>query len=286
MALYNHEGKLISTLKAGENVYEHDYYAGSQVLVMIGDILIDDALDVRFNVSQSKTPVYSWANQYYSFIADGYVLVQGELIIAFKETGYLFSALREFAEKARAGESTSPRVRIDPNSGIMISYSGEEYTSFQEYAKAAARRETIRGNVEQLMEWKRSGSFTYNKMYHDLYHDLGRLKDDEFEQWAETFEDAIWYGSDTANPLSRDRLNSNNIRADESLSDETVLSHRRADQYPPVDIWVTYGDMSRSSVNHTVKKIMDVSFTGQSQSINSSEGPVVEVYSFIARNLV
>ena len=112
------------------------------------------------------------------------------------------------------------------------------------------------------------------------------MEDDKFEDWAEVFEDAIWYGSDPANPLMRDKLFSNNLEEHQLISQEDVLSHRRADQYPQIDIWITYGDMSRQPVNHTVKKIMDVSFVGQAQTVEVSGEPTYEVYNFFAKNVV
>ena len=42
----------------GSNYYEYDHYSGSNIVVMISDIVIDNAVALQFDVQQSKTPVY------------------------------------------------------------------------------------------------------------------------------------------------------------------------------------------------------------------------------------
>ena len=99
MPLTDSQGNMITPFKVGSHQYEYDWYTGSQIGVMIGDVLIDNAVAISFSVEQTKTPIYGYANQYYSFVADGHVLVQGSLTIAFKESGYLTWPIQRFQEK-------------------------------------------------------------------------------------------------------------------------------------------------------------------------------------------
>ncbi len=295
-------GNLLGAEHLGENVYEYDWYSGSQISVMFGDIVIDSAVAIDFNVQQSKTPVYGYANQYYSFVADGKVLVQGSLTIAFKETGYLLYPMQRFAEKTAglssataAGTSykdyfQSPRFSIDSSGNINNTYEGKGNNPLTEASAAARRKQVLEANVEQVMEWKQASETGEDRFaeqkYNRFWRELGALPDNAFEDYAEAFGDVLWYGSEKANPFVRDRLYSRNVPEGEAISEESLYQHRRLDQFAPIDIWVIYGDMSRHPANHTVKKLLDVSFVGQAQSIEISGQPTLERYDFIAKNLV
>jgi hypothetical protein len=296
MTIYNIANETIGPSSLGNNHYENDWYSGSQISVMFGDILIDNVVSIQYEVQQSRTPIYGYASQYYSFVAPGKVIVQGSLTIAFKEAGYLLWPIQRFinnvgpTKQSEYGSNdylTTPRYQLDPEGLVIRGYNPKDY-SLTEASNAAKNKKAMRASVEQMMEWQSSGEFPRdNKAYNDFYKELGALPDDEWEDWAEVFEDSIWYGNDPSNPLVRDKLYSKNFTEETTFIDEeSVYNHRRADQYPSIDIWIVYGDMSRQSPNHTVRKLMDVSFAGQSQIIEISGQPIYEQYQFMARNLV
>jgi hypothetical protein len=301
MVLRNESGDMLGAKALGETVYEYDYFSGSQITVMFGDVVIDSAVAIRYGVQQSKTPIFGYANQYYSFLADGHVLIQGSLTIAFKEAGYLLYPIQRFANNdadiALYGDTTgeehlfsnSPRYSLNSDGYMDDRYSPTVY-SLTEASRAAKDKEVMRANVEQMKDWEFRGGPGGNpraqQRYNKFWQELQAMPDNRFEDWAEEFEDAIWYGSDKSNPIVRDKLFSRNITPGTEIQDEDVLQHRRADQYPEMDIWIVYGDMSRQPANHTVKKLLDVSFIGQSQTIEISGQPTYEQYEFIARNLV
>jgi hypothetical protein len=298
MSIKDEYGSFLGSEYLGNITYEHDYYAGSQISVYFGDILIDNALSINFSVQQSKSPVYGYNSQYYSFMADGNVLVSGELVIAFKEAGYLLfptqrylqrEAMINVANNQENGEKIwqSPRYTTDQEGNIIKGYVPNGDSSLATASKNAKNRQVMRANVEQMFAWENSENkdpAQANRTYNKFWNELGKLDDDGFENWAEAFEDVVWYGSDTGNPTVREKLFSGNIREGYAPTDEDVYSHRRLDQYPAIDILISYGDMARQQPNHTVRKLMDVSFLGQAQTIQISGEPILEVYSFIARN--
>lgn len=55
---------------------------------------------------------------------------------------------------------------------------------------------------------------------------------------------------------------------------------------PSFNIWATFGDISDPRANSTVRKIIDVHLTGQTQTVYSNGEPIKEQYSFIARDIV
>jgi len=303
MAIRDTQGSLVGAPQLGEYTYEMDYFAGSQINVLMGDVLIDAAVKIGFDVNQSKTPVFGYANQYYSFLADGHVLVQGSLVVVFKETGYLFWPIQRYQEKialladnpvdSYSGSSnlsawSSPRYEVSKDGKVTNSYKPSNF-SFLEAAKAGENKKNMRANVEQmvaLMNNPDKDNPDVFRQYNQFVQGLGSLPDGDFENWAEQFEDVLWYGSDPANPATRDRLYSKNLSSGSAIADEDVYSHRRIDQYPPIDIWITYGDFNAQTPNHSVVKLLDVSFVGQSQTIEISGEPIYSIYNFLARNIV
>jgi hypothetical protein len=298
MAL-SEQGQSLGPSTLGRNYYEYDHYSGSQIVVMIGDVVIDNAVAVQYDVQQSKTPVYGYASQYYTFVADGHVLVQGALTIAFKEAGYLLWPIQRYINLVGDGRLSGGNKSFQTAS--RFSTRGNEITrgykpsdnTLMEASRAAEDKTVMRANVEQVMEWtnpKRADASTpikNNSSYNNFLTSLGHLPDGAFEDWAEVFEDAIWYGSDPTNPMVRDKLFAKTLpESVTEIKDEDVLNHRRPDLYPSIDIQIVYGDMSEQAPNHTVRKLLDVSFVGSSQTIEISGQPIFEQYTFIARNLV
>lgn len=277
----------------GSIVYENDWFSGSQVNILFGDILIDCAVSISYERQQARSPVFGYANQYYAFLAAGHIIVTGTLTIAFKESGYLFYPIQKFVNNSAQIDVIeansdwaskypnlwkSPRYGIDGEGNLVNSYTPQDF-SLMEASNKAKRKQVMEGNVEQSFSASRKDK---QKFWRELSH----LPDDEFEDYAEVYEDAIWYGSDQANPLVRDKLYARNILRGKNVSDEDILSHRSIDLYPPIDIWIVYGDMSRQPNNHTVKRLLDVSFTGQAQTIEMNGQPIFEQYSFICKNIV
>lgn len=267
--------------RSGLITYETDYYSGSQVQVMVGDVLIDNAVSVSFQSMQSRAPIYGYASQYFNFVAEGAVLIRGSLVVAFKEAAHLLFSLQRFhnrqggnvryidlGEAGRVPARTANKLRGAARRGDLGNKGRVAYKSIEQIKQAAV-------NGDRLA-------------YSDLVTTLHALSDDEFEDAAEVFEDVIWTGS-SKNTRTRENLYSRNLSEDsaDGISYNEVLGHRRADQYPPCDIWVTYGDMrAPDGVNHTVVKLLDVYFEGQSQRIYSNGEPVYEELPFLARNRV
>jgi len=58
MPITDAQGKVIGPKNLGNINYEYDFHSGSQINVMLGDVLIDSAVAINFTKTQSKTPVY------------------------------------------------------------------------------------------------------------------------------------------------------------------------------------------------------------------------------------
>jgi hypothetical protein len=258
-----------------DQIYEYDHFAGSQISIYIGDVLVDEINRIEFSVQQTKKPIYGYASQYYDAVASGQVLVTGSFNINFKEAGYMYLVLKRYLDTIGSleGGEVSP---------LPQQIAGEENVSV-ENAKIL-RRNIERIIADEVTEQKKEAeeSGLANPLQatdkFEFYKQLAALPDAEFENMAEVFEDVLWQNSSTQGENLGNIIKSTNLELDQAL--------RRADQFPGFTIWVTYGDINNPIANHTIKKLTGVHIVGSGQVIEISGEPIFEQYQFLARNLL
>ena len=52
MPLYNSFGSQLGEAGLGSTAYEADYFSGSQIFIMVGDVMIDSVIAIGYEVSQ------------------------------------------------------------------------------------------------------------------------------------------------------------------------------------------------------------------------------------------
>ena len=241
--------------EVNQTTYEFDYYTGSQISIYFGNLLIDDIEHIQYNVTQSKRPVYGYASQYFHSVADGQVIIEGAFTIAFKEANYLIGALQYYKEHQSPIRSSSAlKAWEDKKKEIVVD----------------------RLNIEEYFRQQKEGS-KYQTLPLDLMESVAALSDNAWEGVAEAFEDRLWKNDgpaiDFIEPNIRDTTNINTDK------------HRRADQFPPIDIWILYGDLTSPAANHTIKRLIDVHIIGEGQVIAPGGENIHESYRFFAKNL-
>lgn len=243
-------------IQFNSQTYEYDYFSGSQISIYFGNLLVDDIEAIQFSVSQSKRPIYGYASQYFHSVADGQVIVEGSFVIAFKESNYIISALNYYQNKAP----------------IELQKEKDQY------------KHVVSGrNVDLEYYFKNQGEKSdlgKNTLDLNVLESVIALDDNAWERTAEDFQNYLWKSKKGADS---DYLTGN--LAVGAVGQETMNEYRRADQYPSIDIWVLYGDLSRPSTNTTIKKLIDVHIIGEGQTIQVGGDNIHEEYRFFARNL-
>lgn len=195
------------------------YFSGSQVVIFAGDIFIDEAVFLSYNLRQNKRPVYGYASAYWDAVAIGTVLVEGSLAINYIDNKYLPLILYDNVRRRHVLDPRLPKPAYNlDHLSYMANLAGYNLLS-------RSGREAFQGAVDILKQryWENTGG--------------------------------------------------------------TPNSMPRADQMPPVDIYLSYGSQG-SSWGSTAKKLEQATFVGESQTIELGGQPILEVHNFIARRVI
>lgn len=254
------------------DVYDLDYFSGSQMFLYVGDVWIDEVTSLEYSISQQKRPLYGYASQLYDDVAAGQVIVQGSFTINFKEQGYLWAVLRRFknvsestvgfsfdtaGKKARSKQRDRMLNRDRFGQGSSRPVIGSNGTKI----RRASIERVAQGDVtkQELFDF-------YNQLAGFATFDINSPKDKTFEDIAEVFEDQVWTVSDN-NTLNRQvrRVDDNN--------------------FDGFDMYVVFGNYANPRANHTVSKIIGVNITSQGKRVQIDGMPIQEQYTFFARSV-
>jgi hypothetical protein len=273
----------------GNITYEYDYFCGGQVLTYFEDILVDDIVRIVWNTQQARKPVYGYASQYWGAVGSGIILCQGSFWIAFKEAAYIPSILRvitsrrDIEDPLFASPASTPLRGTSHHSGLIESSRTYEGGNYEGGARNAGRLQ--RANIERLMRNEALNPDDEN-VQRDLQRyaiNISAMSDRDFENMAEVFEDAVWYGGNSLNDGRSDAMSGNFEGG--ALDDARFLSIRRADQFPPFDIIISFGDQNTPASNHTNRRLTSAIIVNtQSGPIDINGEPIYIQYDFIARN--
>jgi len=261
---------LTSQFTQSPEVYDLEYFSGSQMFLYIGDVWIDEITGLQYSIHHQKTPIFGYASQYWDDVSSGQSMVSGQMSINYKEAGYLWAVLRRFKNISTAASFDTSKE------------------SFSKQDKALGI-DPLRGPVDRRPVWGSNGTRINResiervvngggtrgdryKFYNDLagYATFGvkNPRDRVFENIVEEFEDQIWAKSNTNQKLTKQIRNPVDPAFD------------------GFDIFVVFGNYEEPKANHTVQKILDVRLTGQMKTIRVGGEAVQEVYDFIARTVV
>ena len=275
----------------GNITYEYDYFAGSQVLVYFEDVLVDDIVRIAWSVQQNRQPIYGYASQYFNALADGVVIAGGSFWIAYKEAAYMPAILKYISERRDPNYPLFASPAITPLSGSEHHSSlGQSARDFSgDLGEGNVRESGIvqRANVERLMALENTDAedAALQRALSGYSINIAAMDDREFEDMAEVFEDAVWYGGNSPRSGRRDAMSANYQGG--QIEDERSLAIRRADQFPPFDIIVSFGDMNSPAANHTLQRLTDCVITEtQFGPIQPSGEPIYVQFNFIARNMM
>lgn len=253
------------------------YWGGLDARIYANDVLLDEILVLQYTLQEAVLPLFSYASYVYDSVMHGARRVQGSFTINYKRESYLFELLRVLKRESREAKNSAPgnseAFRIARSGGATL----EHFV-----ALAAADGHAPR----------------------DL---AGRLKVDPalLNKVAADFEKAIW-GQDSLTPAdgtsSINRVTTPflgtasssraprfeidgqfNLNIHFGSSDKVQFRKRKVVGFSSVDV------AQKGTVEIPVQtslRLLDVVLTGVEKTIDDSGRPVLENYSFLAKDIL
>lgn len=270
----------------GSYIYDLDYFTSSQCALYIGDVFVDEVVNISYSVQQSKTPIYGYASQLFDTVAPGQVIVQGQFTINFKEAGYLWLVLQRYKRFETTLDNTlnkliSPKLKNQFGSQSTLDVAkaqngggstllGGTNNPFARIKKNGKNDDFIsRASIERLV----SGAATKDERF-QFYQSLAgyatvdnpNAQDTAFENIVEAFEDQVFQ---------------------DNIKDIDQMTRRVDDNFfDNFDMFVLYGDYTKPGANHTVRRIRNAYLLSTGQQVGDNEGNILESYQFLARNIL
>lgn len=245
--------------------------------IYLGDVLIDEITSLGIKVEQRKMPIYGYADQLFTKVSKGTVLVQGTFTINFTKTGYLYTVLERF-QRQREGHSGSNISPVIDQDNFVQGKRGNQLSDKQMGFLSRQNIQQIKDGVDNITSGKVNGRQVRPEEYIEYFQDISALNrfppntigpqlsstslsDKVFEE----FENKIWGNS-------RGELEQLDQRGDSNRWDNFT-------------IFITWGDYNDpSNKNKTSKRIDNIHLIDQAQSVMINGEPVQEQYTFIARS--
>lgn len=93
--------------------FKEEYFSGQDVRIYLGDIWVDEIVDLRFQLVENTAPIFGYASYTWDAIAKGNRQVQGSFRVNFKESYYIHSILNQLElEQSRATEGTINEKKV------------------------------------------------------------------------------------------------------------------------------------------------------------------------------
>lgn len=233
-----------------------DYPTPAQTSVFIGDLYIDDAYRVSFEVEHPRVPLYGYNRNTFSVVADGKLLITGNLTINYRFPGYLTQAIE--SHRQRVFERTASDTRYLPL--------GSTRGLLPEHQEPPPSRVWVRKKFEELRKTTK-GSDRLALLAHSL-------RAGTFRPTSQILETMFSVGAHQR-PFSSQHTNPAAMKS----------------KGGGFDIQVVFGD---GYGPQRVDLIRDCFITGMGKAISASAGggdvsvsgmPIYEVYPFIARTI-
>jgi hypothetical protein len=235
--------------------FKEEYFSGQDVRIYLGDVWVDEIVDLRFQLMENTAPIFGYASYTYDAVAHGNRQIQGTFRINFKESYYLHSIINQLDyEMSATKEGPIANTKV-PVKGISVDH--------------------LKSTIESIYSQK----------------DFDALAS-QFEQslWGAA---GIGLPSSASSALTQQSTalqNKANTRGQQSFfTPENSRKNVHRNGFSIMLLYGPYVQGTKSKVNEslatTAKTITGVHITGVSQIIDGTGQPVYEEYSFIARDL-
>ena len=114
------------------------YPTPAQVSLFLEEVWIDDAYRVEFRKQNPKTPLYGYDEKYFSNVAEGQVIVSGNIVITYRYPGYLWHIIAK------------RETEIDPTVGAYVNLAADILRANPNQRIEMIREARQKGNLEKV----------------------------------------------------------------------------------------------------------------------------------------
>jgi len=247
------------------------YPTPASVTYYIGDILIDDMYRVDFQRRKTDQPIWGYDSKNFDFVAQGKQIISGNLIINYRYPGYLRNVI---VKPSIAGKETKKMVddrmnAADGTERTLQFFQTISSVSLEEKAKLLANEIVRSQNNNNVNKSVNAKAGSVNTLISQLKSDMRKINGSIPVE--ERIPDT---GQNTADQFYR------------SVLDEPDVQF--------FNLSVRYG--FQNIVGGYIRTFKDCFIVGESETVSASAGvggdmssssqPILEVYPFVARDLV
>lgn len=246
--------------------FDSTYWSGLDLQVYFNNILINEAIQINYVISEQIRPYFGYASYVASRIHHGARIIQGEISLNFKRHGYLFSLLNLIKSKSGnimsiddTKKSTASEEKV-PVSPLNVVYGADIWSQILSQGISADLAKEVTKKNKLLTEQEVNQSQSSISMTQAA-----------FETKLSGFDINIVFGS--------------NLNAGRSLrwigADEYSLDYTDGSYADGMVMQEQTGVPVSTGI-----KLVGVSIAGLAQPINDDGRPLVETYSFQAKDLM
>lgn len=260
-----------------------DYPTPGDVKIYIGTSYVDDAYRIDYNEQNSKVPLSGYHQKHHVQVADGKVLVVGNIIIHFRFPGYLTYAIKNVLNAAEEGQISNAQAGFGSMAPGLPAGATTTPSDPTTANRSAAYKIGTRDTVLQAIESIRRSTVDQRVQSLVASHELG-LFEQQSTLLNTLFGQFLVVGSTKGDPKF-DPLQSPVEMAPDSFMGGTT----------GLDLRLYYGYIGGANQGVYVTEVLrGVHFTGKRKVVNASTSggdlsasgqSILEVYPFFARSV-
>lgn len=256
--------------------FNSTYWSGLDANVFIGDIFVEEIVQVQYQIVEQVTPYYGYANYTAQRMHRGQRVISGSFLLNFKQSGYLFSLINtlttdrlDAANVPLSTDPVAPEQNFSPAKNTLINSIDFIKQAFNNPSLIHSTPSVTPAMTERIKRYAQQRATYWNN---DPKTNWGP-KETEFFGKLPSSRRPLYAGP-------KEGLTLKIVYGNPSAPSQML--HRNAlGQYERTNAsedYFSYGIVS------TVELLSGVEITGLSKVVDDSGRPTMEQYSFIARD--
>jgi len=241
-----------STTNLVVDQFNSSYWSGLDLNIFFNDVLIDDIVNIQYQITENVMPLMSWGDYTVRTMAHGFRIIQGSFSVNFKRSLYMKSVLEYLAGETSGRKGTSPLTPSALKADIALPKT-----------------------LEQMLGMINNGGDNGPNL--DVLDEIARANQTNF-----------WGSAISKSPTSQFKYVPNAPMFYGGSYGFSII-FRFGDIDNGKDERITYGRNGPSASPYetgTIFSLTGVNINGVGTAVDDSGRPVMEVYSFLAKDKI